>query len=51
MLLDMSDRPVTKVVGYVRRCVERSPLKVRKIVAEAARQSAKVRAEIDGRVA
>lgn len=51
MLLETSPRPVVNIIGYVRRCVERSPVKVRKLCDEAARQSANVRAEIDGRVA
>lgn len=47
MLIESSPRPIVNVVGYVRRCVERSPVKVRKIVAEAARQAGKVTADLE----
>lgn len=48
MLLEASPRPVGNVVGYVRRCIDRSPVKVAGLCVEAARQSMRVRAVIGG---
>lgn len=46
MLLEASPRPVTNVVGYVRRCIDRSPAKVAGLCVEAARQAMRVRAAL-----
>jgi hypothetical protein len=46
MLLEASPRAVTNVVGYVRRCIDRSPVKVQGLCVEAARQAIRVRAAL-----
>jgi len=43
LLIEASPRPVTNIVGYIVRCTQRSPQKVRSLAVEAERQAARVR--------
>jgi hypothetical protein len=43
LLMEASPRPVANVVGYIVRCVQRSPQKVKALAVEAERQAARVR--------
>lgn len=43
LLMEASPRPVANVVGYIVRCVQRSPQKVKALAVEAERQTARVR--------
>jgi len=42
LLVEAAPRPVANVVGYVVRCTQRSPQKVRKLAVEAERQASRV---------
>lgn len=46
LLMEASPRPVANVVGYVVRCIQRSPEKVKSLAVEADRQAARVRMEV-----
>lgn len=48
LLLEASPRYVDKVAGYVRRCTQRSPVKVRNLAVEAERQASRVRSVLGG---